>query len=162
MNNKGAYYFMQQHITQPTSYVSLAEQELVGTWRLISQIARRADGTNYYPCGERPSGLLMYDAYGNMSVQLMGTEFTNSEFSDFKTTIEGFLSYYGTYHVNRRNRSVTHHILGGSHLVLIGTDQVWQYQFNADELTLTAEGKSADSEAETRILVWKRLSTRIA
>jgi hypothetical protein len=136
----------------------MKEQELVGTWRLLSQISQRADGTTYYPRGIGASGILMYDPYGNMSVQLMRVGYEVGQFEDFKTAMETYLAYFGTYRVDRKNHLVIHKVEGSSYPGYVGTDQVRRYAFNADRLTLTAEGKGGDGEAETRILMWQRVS----
>jgi hypothetical protein len=139
----------------------MLEQEFVGTWRLISQVSRREDGTTYYPRGIGASGILMYDSYGIISVQLMraghGTGHTG-QFDDFKAAMENYLAYYGTYRVDRRNRVVIHKIEGSSYPSYIGTELSRRYSFNADRLTLTAEGKGGDGEDETRTLTWQRVS----
>lgn len=136
----------------------LKEQEFVGTWRLLSQMSQRADGTTYYPRGIGASGILMYDPYGNISVQLMRSGHDSGQFEDFKHAMETYLAYYGTYRVDRKNGVVIHKVEGSSYPGYIGTEQVRRYNFNGDRLTLTAEGKGGDGEAETRILVWQRVS----
>ena len=44
---------------------------LVGTWRLVSYEARDSAGKAQYPLGARVSGLIVYDAAGNMSAHIM-------------------------------------------------------------------------------------------
>ena len=49
---------------------SQSGQSLLGTWRLISYEARGPDGRVQSPIGEDVSGLLIYDAGGNMSAHV--------------------------------------------------------------------------------------------
>ena len=46
-------------------------QKLIGTWRLTSFEDRPASGPVKYPFGKTPSGLLIYDATGHMSIQIV-------------------------------------------------------------------------------------------
>jgi hypothetical protein len=45
--------------------------KFVGTWKLVSFEELLPDGRVTYPYGEEPAGLLIYDAAGHMSVQVM-------------------------------------------------------------------------------------------
>ena len=47
------------------------EPSVVGTWRLVSYEDRPAQGPMRLPYGTNPKGLLMYDATGHMSIQIM-------------------------------------------------------------------------------------------
>jgi hypothetical protein len=44
---------------------------LLGTWRLLSFEARDSKGQLQFPLGKHVSGLLVYDAYGNMAAHVM-------------------------------------------------------------------------------------------
>jgi len=46
---------------------------LVGTWKLLSAIARNPNEDTIYPFGENPFRRLMYDTNGNVSVFIMRT-----------------------------------------------------------------------------------------
>ena len=52
-----------------------AGQPIVGTWQLMTRTVRRADGTTIVDpvLGEKPTGRLVYDASGAMSLQMMRT-----------------------------------------------------------------------------------------
>ena len=52
----------------------MGSNQFVGTWKLISCEAKRADGQIVYPFGANPIGMLMYDATGHMTAQLMRTD----------------------------------------------------------------------------------------
>jgi hypothetical protein len=44
---------------------------IVGTWKVVTYEDRAEGKPVRYPYGEKPSGQLMYDATGHMSIQLM-------------------------------------------------------------------------------------------
>jgi hypothetical protein len=128
----------------------------IGTWMLVSQQSRRSDGTLYYPRGASPQGVLMYDAAGNMAVQLARAEHTGGDMASFATAMSDYLGYYGTYTVDEAASTVLHHVSGSSYPGYIGTTQTRRYSFEDDTLILSASGTGADGIGETRVLVWQR------
>lgn len=132
------------------------QQQFIGTWRLIDQQSFREGGTSAYPRGEEALGILMYDAAGNMQVQLARQGSAGGDMSSFKTAMENFLAYFGTYTIDESAQTVTHHVVGSSYPGYVGTNQVRQFALDGDTLTLTAKGFGGDGEAETRVLRWRR------
>ncbi len=61
--------------TPAPSPASDAKQLIVGTWQLMSRTVTRPDGTTIVDpvLGEKPTGRLVYDASGAMSLQIMRT-----------------------------------------------------------------------------------------
>jgi hypothetical protein len=49
-------------------------KQLVGTWKLVSAEACQSNGNVIRVYGENPRGVIMYDAAGNVSVNLMRTD----------------------------------------------------------------------------------------
>jgi hypothetical protein len=99
----------------------------------------------------------MYDAAGNMAVQLMRTDEYATEFTDLstlQTAMQGFLAYYGRYEVDEAAGIVRHFVTGSSYFGYRGTTQVRRYEFSGDTLTLRAKSSFDDS---TRLLVWRRI-----
>lgn len=129
---------------------------LVGTWLLVSQIASYPDGSVEATRGENPAGILMYDADGNMSVQLMRTDERAGEYtdlSDLKTAMEGYHAYFGRYEVDEARRLVKHHVVGSGYPGYRGTTQLRYYTLSGDTLTLRGE---ADESRPNRTMVWRR------
>ena len=48
----------------------MGKDQFIGTWKLVSAEAVRANGDVVKPLGDDPKGVIMYDAHGNMSAQL--------------------------------------------------------------------------------------------
>ncbi|GIK65576.1 MAG: hypothetical protein BroJett018_33700 [Chloroflexota bacterium] len=132
-------------------------KQFIGTWRLISQDTHFPDGRIEPSRGKHPQGILMYDAAGNMAVQLMRTDDRAGDYTDFSqlaTAMEGYHAYFGTYEVDKAKKIVRHHVIGAAYLPYRGTVQVRHYDFDDDLLTLSADGP----EGTLRVLVWERVS----
>jgi Lipocalin-like domain len=92
-------------------------EDLVGTWSLESCIAKRPNGAEVFPFGEAPRGLLTYTASGYMSAVLMSSgrqRFASSDhrggtLEEVKQAFEGFDAYAGTYELDEKSGTVTHH-----------------------------------------------------
>jgi hypothetical protein len=133
----------------------------VGSWKLLSQHSLYPDGRVAPSRGDNAAGILMYDAAGNMAVQLMRTDEHASAFTDLadlKTAMQGFLAYYGRYEVedpaDATRGVVRHFVTGASFFGFRNTTQVRDYEFAGDTLTLKAKSAFDDS---TRLLVWQRI-----
>lgn len=135
----------------------IEQTHFIGTWQLVSQIQIRSDGEQTYPRGEHSKGLLIYDATGWMSVQLMRRDRRPNEIlADFKGAMEEYLGYYGTFTIDEEAQTVTHHIEGSSYPVWIGTNQVREFEFSGNTLTLTAT-LSYEEYTLKRVLVWVKV-----
>jgi hypothetical protein len=91
-------------------------KRIVGLWRLV---AMTAGGQVNPERGEHATGMVLYDAAGYMTVQIMpdrprkpwsGAQPTPEEALD---TVIGYSAYFGTYRVDEQARTVTHIRQGG-------------------------------------------------
>jgi Lipocalin-like domain len=134
----------------------------IGTWRLVSQHTHAADGSRTPSRGDGALGLLMYDAFGNMAVQLLRTDELRDRFTDLRsleTAMEGYLGYFGTYEVDAASLIVTHRVYGASFFGYRRSLQRRIYAFSEGDsiLTLTA---AVPKDGSTRVLVWQRVTGR--
>jgi hypothetical protein len=129
---------------------------VVGMWRLVSIVQ---DGGKQAPNrGANPTGLIVYDRSGLMSVQIMpdrvrpkyvGIDPTPEE---AKEALRGYTAYFGRYSVDERAMTVTHHRQGSVNPGDIGGDLVRKFEFAAgDRIVLTP------LENPTRRLTWERV-----
>jgi Lipocalin-like domain len=117
-------------------------KQFIGTWRLISDTS---------------TGLMYYDDLGNMAAQVMpnrarpkyaGTQPTPDE---AKEAITGYLAYFGTYTVNVRAHTITHHRKGNINPGQVGDDAVRGYEFApGDRVILTPVGSGNQ-------IIWERM-----
>jgi hypothetical protein len=112
-----------------TAPASEEAKRFVGTWRLIS---------------DSSTGLMYYDGLGNMAAQVMPAR-ARSKYAgpqptpdEAKEAITGYLAYFGTYTVNERAHTITHHRRASINPGQVGDDAVRRYEFAAgDRVILT-------------------------
>ena len=88
-------------------------KRFIGTWRLASIVGGTAAGAATR--GAHPTGVIVYDATGHMAAQIMpdrvrpkyaGTVPTPDE---ARAAVVGYTAYFGTYTIDERAQTVTHH-----------------------------------------------------
>ncbi|HEX6387442.1 MAG TPA: lipocalin-like domain-containing protein [Anaerolineae bacterium] len=143
----------------------MSKEQFVGTWQLIDAQARLANGKVLHPYGQNPAGMLIYDANGHMSVQLMDADRQTFAVADksrgtveeMKAAIEKYEAYFGTYDIDEEGKVVRHHASGSLLPNWTGTDQVRFYEFSGNRLTLsTAEIPYSGTTLVGR-LTWERV-----
>jgi hypothetical protein len=117
-------------------------KRFVGSWRLVSI---DSDGERNPMWGPKPIGVIYYDASGNMAVQIM----PDRERPSWKqnespspeqavVALSGYVAYFGTYTVDEKARTVSHHRMGTINASGVGVDLVRRYEFaSGDRLILT-------------------------
>lgn len=137
------------------------DNPFIGVWELVSWTARQSDGRLVYPYGADAIGQLLYDAGGNVMVEIMKKErplFASNDFlhgstEEITAAYNGFMAYSGTYDINPAAGTVTHHVRIGSFPNWVGHDQVRHYTFRDDLLIL----KSPTMGTAQHELTWKRV-----
>lgn len=119
------------------------QERLVGTWELVSYQV----GVTH-PMGRDAVGLLMYDADGRMSLQIMrpdrprfqsagskegGYEVGNDQ--ETTSAFRGYIAYFGTYDVEEHKHIITHHIEGSLFPNWVGRHQIEFLELSDDRLT---------------------------
>ena len=138
-------------------------ERLVGAWQLVTRTVQANGKTLADPVlGEKPLGRLYYDAGGGMMLQMMrpgraaaiGTP-TNPRDSANPRAVLGYDAYFGTYAVDERAGTITHHVEGSLFPEDLGKD--WTRPFTLDGDTLTLRFTSpAEGGDVTRTLVFRR------
>jgi hypothetical protein len=144
-------------------------ESLIGTWRLVNVETRRPDGEVIYPFyGKHPEGLLIYDRSGWMSVQIVSDpkptvpssssreRFLAAAPAEKATAIDGYYAYFGTWTVDQRGSTVTHHIQQSLYPGERGEEGVRQLTIDGNRLTLVAKAHEMGEDHERR-LVWERI-----
>ena len=114
--------------------------DFVGTWELAGIEAPTPDGSwepASLPMPGAPVGIIMYDALGNMAVQITseprGTETPASQ----PEIVNGYVAYYARYEVDSEAGTVTHHRRSHVNPALASLTVVRYFEFTGDTLTLT-------------------------
>lgn len=126
---------------------------LVGSWRLVS-IDGGATPQNR---GSKPTGIIFYDGFGNMAAQIQPDrprpKWTGVPTADQALeAIRGYTAYFGTYTIDEKAQTVTHHRQG----MLDGgvVDFVRKFTFvTPDRIVLTPVGGSGPPTN----LTWERV-----
>ena len=142
-----------------------SNQELIGTWRLTSFEDRPASGSIKYPYGKTPTGLLIYDTTGHMSIQIMKLPHPKvaSGLEDKVTDTEkialcdAYEAYFGKYSVDWAKHVVTHHVEGDLWDVYIGTGQERPFELTGDHLSLVPRWEREDGMKMTGVRTFVRM-----
>jgi hypothetical protein len=139
-----------------------AEQQLVGTWLLVSEITTFPDGRRFEGFGGNQKGILIFDRAGHYSSQLTGDSRLKFASTRLLGTPEenrgvsmGSLAHFGTYSVDAAGSTLTFHVERSSYRNWDDTDQKWSINTLAgDDLKLGVARTTSGGTAE---LVWKRV-----
>ncbi len=145
----------------------MLKDHFVGTWRLVSQEYRDEHDQVVYPAGRAASGVIMYDAAGNMAVQIMQPDrppFASGDIlegtdDEIRAAYRGYNAYFGTYTVDEAQRRVIHHLSGALFPNRVGQDQLRWFEFEGSRLTLKTPPILRAGAYLRGTLVWERLSS---
>jgi lipocalin-like protein len=140
-------------VAQKTKSQAELRKTFIGTWRLISI----EGGTTRANRGTKPTGLIYYDGNGYMAAQIMPDRprptWTGAPTPEVAVeAIRGYTAYFGTYTIDEKAATVTHHRQG---MLDGGTvDFVRRYEFApGDRIILTPVGNTATPTH----LTWERI-----
>jgi hypothetical protein len=124
--------------------------QLFGVWQLVSLDAIRPNGeatTGWL--GAKPTGLLVYDRSGYMSVQIMsGPRGRSSQ--------DQYYAYFGTFEIDERAQTVVHRVQGALRPDEVGVNYKQDFTLSQDQLTLLTARHLVDGEERRNQIVWRR------
>ena len=140
-------------------YAQDGKEAIVGTWKLISSetvIGENNSRPNYW-MGSNPTGVIIYDSTGYMSVQIMRDSRPTFQSGDrwmasseeLKVAFEGYYAYFGTYEVNEKEGFVLHHVQGSLWPDEVGVTYKRMFKISRNRIMLTTP--------ELIRLTWKRV-----
>ena len=137
--------YLTQHASVQKSSPNETAKRFIGMWRLVSIV----DSQGQPASGPHPTGFIVYDMSGNMAVQIMPDrarpKWTGAPINGAATptpeqaeaSLTGYAAYFGTWTVDERAQTVTHHLKGSVNPGNIGVDNVRKYEFGSgDRVTL--------------------------
>jgi hypothetical protein len=138
------------------------EEQLVGTWKLVSVDNMRPDGSVKQIFGPNPKGIAVFDAQGNTVVVLMRSDrpryaANNRDLGtseEYKTTVQGTHAYFGRYSVIEEERTLVFHNEGNTFPNQEGIDTKRFISITGDEFRWTTPAPSVGGKSEA---VWKRV-----
>jgi hypothetical protein len=146
-----------------TESAASLQKKFAGSWKLVSI----EGGANQASRG-KPSGIIMYDRTGHMSVQISYGDrpaFPNglAKATDKEKTaaLQTYLAYYGTYTFEPDNGIVIHHLEGSLTPGRIGQDYIRYFELKGNRLTLSVanDGKGGRLARKDTIshLIWEKI-----
>ncbi len=139
----------------------LKKEQLVGTWSFVSAENTRPDGTKFDPNGGKATkGLLMFDAAGRFSWQIIQTDIPNIASGnrlngtpeEDKAVARGVLSFYGAYSVEDP-KVLKMQIENSSFPNFRGATQSRTATLAGDDLSIVNAAGASGGTAEVK---WKR------
>jgi len=138
--------------------------DLLGTWALVSTEWKRADGKHANPFGEGAVGVLIYDASGYMSAQIMHAARPAADPGQhagidaaMAAAIPGYVAYFGAFTVDDAARIVTHRVIGAAHPAWVGLEFARRFELTGDLLTLRDDLTTADGVEVAAATAWQRI-----
>jgi hypothetical protein len=131
--------------------------KLIGTWTLVGMRNEK----NIDVMGPHPMGMLVFDAAGNYTTQVMRSDLPKFAIADrskatpeeSQIVVRGFMALYGTYTISDPN-TINLHVVGSMLPNWDGADQKRSFVINGDQLELTnLTNSSGDASVHA---FWKR------
>ena len=140
----------------------MAEDQIVGAWRLVSFELRNASGQVTYPFDPDARGYIMYTSEGFMSVAFMSADRPKFHSEDPQggspeekaLATDTYFSYCGRYEI--KGDKVIHKIEISLFPNWVGADQERTFEFDGNRLTLSTSPFLVQGLQQTAHLVWER------
>jgi hypothetical protein len=155
---------------RPTDKVLLMptiNEQLLGTWRLVSYYIEGVDGSVVYPMGQEAVGFIMYLPDGFMSANLMvpgrspytgGMAGTATQ-AELAVAASGYFGYAGRYEVDEATKGVRHHIEIALAPNLVGSSQFRHVRFEGRRLMLRGDPTSIGGRMAAHVITWERCAS---
>ena len=139
------------------------EDDLVGTWKLVSAWSKRPNGELVGLYGEHPIGFLTYTKEGRMAVIISDSDRASLSTEDDlvapnaerAAAFSTFGAYAGTFRIEADR--VIHHVEISSLQNWVGTDQVRWMKLEGNRLVLWPPKGPMGGEQREYELIWERL-----
>ncbi|MDX2163893.1 MAG: lipocalin-like domain-containing protein [Gammaproteobacteria bacterium] len=124
--------------------MSVIQEKIIGTWKLVHSVEIEHSGNKRYPFGEDAIGYIIYDAAGTMAVQISRRE--RQVFNE-----KDYLAYFGRYEIDLQNELVRHFVEGSLHLSYLGKILERKYHFYDNRMSLKPH------DGTNREILWERV-----
>ncbi len=138
------------------------QEQILGSWKLVSFIYKAEDGTSFYPYGKEANGIIIYDKSGYMSAVITRTDRPRLSTEDFGKLPDeekmglarGFMTYTGQYEI--QSDRILHKIEIGYIPNWAGTTFVRFPSFEDGNLVLATLPATLRGKTFTGYLIWKK------
>ena len=80
----------------------------------------------------------------------------NAPANEIRDACSGYCAYFGTWDVDERAHTVTHHVHASLRSAEVDGDYVRPYELSANQLLFRYAVSAPDGEPRTRVLLWRR------
>src|SRR5436190_5030765 len=154
--------FNLQAVAQSTHKTT--KEEIIGTWSLELVDNILPDGSRIQLYGAEPKGLLIFDANGNYSLQIMSS--TRMRFSgndkakgtpeENAAAVKGTNTHFGRYTFNEEDQTITFHIDHAFFPNWEGTEQKRTFTLANDVLKYNVPVPTSGGAAVRGEVVWRK------
>jgi catechol 1,2-dioxygenase len=136
-------------------------KKIVGTWKLVYSVEINEKGNKYFPFADDAIGFIIYDAVGNMAVQISRKQrknfqskvFRNATAEELKEIPQDYLAYFGSYEIDLKNELVRHYVKGALFPGYIDKVLDRKYRFFDDKMSLKPW------DGTDREILWQKVSS---
>lgn len=138
--------------------------KIIGTWRLVSCIARTTDGQVSYPFGKNAQGRAHLEP-NRFAFQVLNPDRPkfpsvdprSASDAEMREAFGGYLAYYGSLSIHPENGTIVNRVEAASIPNWVGTDQVRYYRFEDNRLVLRTPLMLRGGVESVNTLVWEPL-----
>jgi len=120
------------------------QDELAGTFRLVSLETRRVDGGVSWPFGRDVTGMFTFDRAGNYSVQLFG---------------ESSMAMFGTYVVDDAQQTFTLTPTAALDPAMIGTEVLRHVDLSGEHAVFNTPTQVIDGVEAVTYITWQKVAS---
>jgi len=140
----------------------MKNNNLAGTYDLVSWENRHESGAVTYPLGPDAKGVISYSPDGFVFVHIMANNRNNhsvidlfgGETFEIKGSATTHISYCGTYEIEENE--VIHYVTVSSFPNWVPSEQRRNWKFQDGQLLLSAQGLEVGNEKVGAFLIWRR------
>ncbi len=156
---------MQAQNTQFPKAKMTLQQELTGTWSLLSVANIYPDSSRVYPYGENPQGILIFDHKGNYAIQILRAVRPKIASGDKNkctpeenaALVQGSNSHFGKYKVDEQAATITFFIEHAFYPNWEGTVQKRVYTYTGNEIKYVVTHTTQGGQEVIAEVAWRRL-----
>jgi Lipocalin-like domain len=140
--------------------------QFIGTWQLALVDNVSPDGTRVHLYGPDPHGILVFDAGGRYSLQIMSADrpkFAANDKSkgtaeEYRAAVQGSNCHFGRYAVNEHDHTVTFNVEHATFSNWEGTTQILPFEIDESKnIKFILAHPTTGGPGVTGEVVWKRV-----
>lgn len=146
------------------------KDKVLGTWKLVAYVDPNPGASDDRET-KNPKGYITYDATGHMTVQIdrrddrpkfKAGNRNKGTLEELQAAFGHYTAYFGTYSINEKEATITHHLEGSIYPNEIGRDNLRYYDVEGNRLIYTVpamkDGKRLPKSESFRKLIWEKVN----